>query len=64
MSSFLPRISNLHLNVTDLEDEDILSHIDVAVGFIREAVDNGGNVLVHCFRQVLLLHSPRHHGYK
>ena len=50
MSSFLPRISNLHLNVTDLPDEDILSHIEVAVAFIREAVSNGGNVLVHCFR--------------
>jgi protein-tyrosine phosphatase len=51
MSSFLPRISNMHLNVTDLEDEDILSHIDVAVNFIREAISKGGNVLVHCFRQ-------------
>ena len=50
MSSFLPRISNLHLNVTDLEHEDILSHVDVAVAFIREAIANGGNVLVHCFR--------------
>ena len=50
MSSFLPRISNLHLNVTDLADEDILSHVEVAVAFIREAIANGGNVLVHCFR--------------
>ena len=50
MSSFLPRIANLHLNVTDLPDEDILSHIEVAVAFIREAIANGGNVLVHCFR--------------
>ena len=50
MSSFLPRIANLHLNVTDLHDEDILSHIEVAVAFIREAIANGGNVLVHCFR--------------
>ena len=50
ISSFLPRMSILHLQVTDLPDEDILSHIEAALDFIRNGMESGGTVLVHCFR--------------
>ena len=51
MSSFLPRIVNVHLQVSDLKDEDILSCIETAVDFIDSALHSeGNNVLVHCFR--------------
>ncbi len=50
IASFLPRISQMHLLVTDLPDEDILSHVSKAVEFIRSGMDGGGCVLVHCFR--------------
>lgn len=50
ISSFLPKIKNLHIQVTDLPDEDILSFITPALAFINEGITSGGNVLVHCFR--------------
>ncbi len=50
IASFLPRVSQLHLQVTDLPDEDLLSHVLGAVEFIRAGIEGGGNVLVHCFR--------------
>ncbi|TRY68328.1 hypothetical protein TCAL_03807 [Tigriopus californicus] len=50
ISSFLPKIKNLHIQVTDLPDEDILSFITSALAFINEGIASGGNVLVHCFR--------------
>ncbi len=51
ISSFLPRVNFLHLHVTDLVDEDILSHVDPAIEFIEEGLSNeNGGVLVHCFR--------------
>ncbi len=50
ISTFLPRIANLHIQVTDLPDEDILSYVTRAVAFINEGLSGEGAVLVHCFR--------------
>eukprot|EP00095_Tigriopus_kingsejongensis_P000103 snap_masked-scaffold1424_size42081-processed-gene-0.5 protein:Tk00103 transcript:snap_masked-scaffold1424_size42081-processed-gene-0.5-mRNA-1 annotation:"dual specificity protein phosphatase 12-like" len=50
ISSFLPKIRNLHIQVTDLPDEDILSFITQALAFINDGISSGGSVLVHCFR--------------
>ncbi len=38
--------------VLDLQDEDLLQHFDTACDFIEEALNNSGNVLVHCFHGV------------
>ncbi len=36
--------------MSDLPDEDLLSHVAAVKTFVDEAVAAGGNVLVHCFR--------------
>ena len=50
VTTFLPKIRNLHIQVTDLPDEDILSYVTQAVAFINEGMSGEGAVLVHCFR--------------
>jgi len=50
MTSMLPRIALLHLQVTDLPDEDLLSYITTANSFIEECRQKGGACLVHCYR--------------
>ena len=50
ITSMLPRIALLHLQVTDLPDEDLLSHFTTANNFIEECHQKGGACLVHCYR--------------
>ena len=50
ISAMLPRISFMHMQVSDLPDEDILSHLGEAIEFMDSAISRGGSVLVHCFR--------------
>lgn len=38
IQSSLPKLRNLHLNVTDLVDEDILSYLDAAFTFIDDGL--------------------------
>ncbi|KAL4809041.1 protein-tyrosine phosphatase-like protein [Aspergillus unguis] len=37
-----------HIEVDDLEDENLLEHFPSAVKFIQSGLDAGGSVLVHC----------------
>ncbi|XP_023325970.1 dual specificity protein phosphatase MPK-4 [Eurytemora carolleeae] len=48
ISSLLPRISYIHIQVTDIPSEDLFSHFSRAIKFIEEGMQTG-NVLVHCF---------------
>lgn len=43
-----PLIETLHIPLTDHSDEDIASHFDEALGFVRGALSEGRGVLVHC----------------
>ena len=38
----------MSLELEDEEEEDLLSWLDQTYEFIEEAIDHGGNVLVHC----------------
>ncbi|KAL2843965.1 protein-tyrosine phosphatase-like protein [Aspergillus pseudodeflectus] len=37
-----------HIEVDDVEDENILEHFPAAIGFIQSGLNSGGGVLVHC----------------
>ena len=70
ISSMLPRISFMHMQVSDLPDEDLLSHLGEAVAFIDSAITRGGAVLIHCFRgrsrsaSVVIAYLMYKHHYK
>lgn len=70
ISSMLPRIMFLHLQISDLPDEDLLSRLVEAIDFIDSATNNGGSVLVHCFRgrsrsaTVVIAYLMHKHHYK
>lgn len=38
---------HLHIPVDDVDDEDLLQYFPAANTFIKEALENGGGVLVH-----------------
>lgn len=69
ITSLLPRIAMIHLQVTDLPDEDLLSHFTEANAFIEEGLSKDGAVLVHCFRgrsrsaTVVAAYLMQKHGY-
>ncbi len=50
ISAMMPRISFMHMQISDLPEEDLLSHLGEAIAFIDSALVHGGAVLVHCFR--------------
>ena len=70
ISAMLPRISFMHMQVSDLPDEDLLSHLGEAIAFIDLAISRGGAVLVHCFRgrsrsaTVVIAYLMHKHHYK
>ena len=70
ISSTLPRISFMHMQVSDLPDEDLLSHLGEVIAFIDSAISRGGSVLVHCFRgrsrsaSVVIAYMMYKHHYK
>lgn len=38
---------HLHVEVDDVEDENLLEHFKATNEFIQEGLDSGGSVLVH-----------------
>jgi len=46
ITSLLPRISFMHLQVTDLPTEDLLSHFPAVMEFVLRGVTGGGAVLL------------------
>jgi len=68
ISSFLPRVSFLHLAIPDLPDEDLLTHVPSAVDFVSSGQESGV-VLVHCLRgrsrsaALVLAHVMRKYKY-
>jgi dual specificity phosphatase 12 len=42
----------LHINANDVPGQDIISHFDNTCAWIADAIDQGGNVLVHCLAGV------------
>ena len=50
VSCFLNTVSALTLQVTDLPEEDLLSHFQSSNAFIEDGLSKDGAVLVHCYR--------------
>ncbi|KAJ1969914.1 tyrosine protein phosphatase yvh1 [Dispira parvispora] len=45
---YLHRYRYLCVDILDMPSENILQHLDITYEFIRDAITQGGNVLVHC----------------
>ncbi len=45
---FIDSYNTMKLDVTDTEDEDILSQFDSVINFIDSAIENG-SILIHCY---------------
>ncbi|KAL7267385.1 hypothetical protein RUND412_010030 [Rhizina undulata] len=43
-----PPLKQLHIRLNDYSSEDILGELSRTTDFIREALDGGGRVVVHC----------------
>eukprot|EP00884_Botryococcus_braunii_P003464 jgi/Botrbrau1/13118/Bobra.0187s0075.1 len=48
----LSKVKHMQIALSDLETSDILSHLPGCVDFIREALQSGGRILVHCMAGV------------
>ncbi|KAF3936714.1 hypothetical protein ABW19_dt0201052 [Dactylella cylindrospora] len=47
-SKLFEGFEHLHIEVDDDEDENLLEYFQISNAFIDKAIQNGGNVLVHC----------------
>ena len=51
VSSTFPNLALMQISVADMEHEDLLSHFEPAIKFIKEGILQG-SVLVHCYHGV------------
>ena len=58
VSSTFPNLAMHQISVADMVDEDLLSHFESAIRFIKEGVTRGA-ILVHCYHGVSIWHLKR-----
>ena len=59
VSSHFPNVALMQVCVADMPHEDLLTHFEASVKFIKEGVNRGG-VLVHCYSGVRTIPNTFH----
>ena len=51
VTSNFPNLATMQISVADMNQEDLLSHFEAAIKFIKEGITRGA-ILVHCYHGV------------
>ena len=62
VSSNFPNLALMQVCVADMPHEDLLTHFEASVKFIKEGINRGG-VLVHCYSGVRTIRNQKNNNY-